>query len=117
MLPSPDPSTDSVCVRVCHADAGGRRSTSRASDRNAPRSTVHDCGNALLALSQYVLALPSTALPETYTSVWLVSVVGRPAARLPTGGGGVGDPLSAYASNSDNWPAGQPVLPVNVSRR
>lgn len=46
------PVTPIVWVRVAQAAAGGSLSTSRLSALAAPRSTVTDCGNALLRLSQ-----------------------------------------------------------------
>jgi hypothetical protein len=61
--PSLLPSTESVCVRAPQALDGGRSSTSREKLCAEPRSTCHHCGNALSVLSQYVLVLPSTALP------------------------------------------------------
>ena len=47
-----EPSTATVWVRVAQAAAGGSLSTTRETDCALPRSTVSDCGNALLALSQ-----------------------------------------------------------------
>src|SRR6185503_18617304 len=85
--PLVDPRTDSVCVRVCHAAAGGSFNTTRPTVAAAPRSTVIDCGNALFALSQYELAFPSTALPGPYTSACPVADTGRPAARFGFDGG------------------------------
>ena len=63
--PSVLPDAVSVWVRVLHEDDGGRSSTIRLKLLGAPRSTWSHCGNALLALSQQVLVLPSVALPGT----------------------------------------------------
>ena len=107
------PNTDSVWVLACQAAAGGSVSTSRPTVCAEPRSTVIDCGNALFALSQYELALPSTALPGPYTSDCPVAVTGRPAARFGLDGW---VPPAAYTSNPDSCAAGHPVFAVTVSR-
>src|SRR5262245_28157805 len=73
------PRTDSVWVRAPH-EAGSCR-TMRLALWAEPRSTWTHWGNALFALSQYVLWLPSVTLLDGYTSVWLDSLVGLPAAR------------------------------------
>ena len=44
--------TESVCVRVAHAEAGGSVRVTLPMLVAAPRSTWSHCGNALLALSQ-----------------------------------------------------------------
>src|SRR5512142_2903651 len=78
-----------VWVRVAQAAAGGSFTTARPIDWPLPRSTVSVCGKALLELSQYVVALPSTAFPAGNPLAELPAVTGRDAARLPLVGGAV----------------------------
>src|SRR4051794_14716009 len=62
--------------------AAGLLNTTLLMLNDEPRSTWAHCGNALFTLSQYVPWLPSTVLPDGYTSECPLSLVGRPAARL-----------------------------------
>ena len=78
--PSVLPLIATVWLRAPHD--GGSLSTTRPSAVAVPRSTCIHCGNALLALSQYDPASPSTALPDAYVWLWLDSDVGRCKARF-----------------------------------
>src|SRR3954447_1862879 len=80
VTPSALPRTDSVSSRA--PQAAGSCSTTRLTLWAEPRSTWTHCGNALLALSQYVFWSASVVLEDGYTSLWLDSLVGLPAARL-----------------------------------
>ena len=52
VVPSVLVCTESVCVRVAHAEAGGSLRVTLPMLVAAPRSTWSHCGNAPLALSQ-----------------------------------------------------------------
>src|SRR5258705_1557486 len=83
MLPKLVPSvlvcTDSVWVRVPHAADGGSFSVTLPTLYDASRFTCSHCGNALLALSQYVFASPSVAAGGVRAPLtWLLAVAGRP---------------------------------------
>src|SRR3979409_1589182 len=83
LLPSVLPRIDSVWVRVDHAASGGSFSVTLPMLVAAPRSTCTHCGKALLALSQYVEALPSVTVAGACVALtWLLAVAGRPAAML-----------------------------------
>src|SRR4030088_30744 len=76
-----------VCVRVDPALDGGSVSDREPMDFDEPRSTWIHCGNALFALSQYVLASPSTAFAATKPWLELLAETGWCKARsvLPEG--------------------------------
>src|ERR1700754_3162053 len=75
--------TDNVCVRVAHAAAGGSFKVTLPTANVEPRSACTHCGNALLALSQYVLASPSVTVDAACVPLtWVDAVAGRPAATL-----------------------------------
>src|SRR4030095_12878489 len=75
------PCTASVSVRAAQAEGIFRITLFTCTD--APRSTCSHCGKALFTLSQYVAWLPSLALLAGYTSLWLLSLIALPLARLP----------------------------------
>ncbi len=52
LVPSVEPWTAIVCVRVAHAPGGGSFSTTLRAETIPHRSTVINCGKALLADSQ-----------------------------------------------------------------
>jgi hypothetical protein len=58
------PWTESVWLRAPQAVDGGSFSTTLPIENAVPRSTCTHCGNALLALSQYVFASPSVAFED-----------------------------------------------------
>src|SRR6266545_1926511 len=79
-VPSELPCRATVWVRASHD--GGSFSTTWSIAVAVPRSTWAHCGNAPLALSQYVAAVPSVRLPATYGPLAVLAAAGRPAARL-----------------------------------
>src|SRR6476469_9359868 len=75
--------TDSVCVRVGHDELGGSLSVTLPTVYADPRSTCNHCGNALLALSQYVVASPSVAVAAAWVPLTsLLADAGLPRATL-----------------------------------
>jgi hypothetical protein len=78
VAPSTEPCTDRVWVRAPQ-DAGSFKVT-RPTCCADPRSTCTHCGNALLALSQYVDASASVTFPATNDPFVELADAGRPAA-------------------------------------